>query len=306
MDLRQLEYVIAVVDEGGFTRAARSVHVSQPALSQAVRSLERELGVELFNRSGRTVALTSAGEALLGPARQALRDARSAREAIDEVKGLTAGRLDLVCLATLAVDPVAGLVGAFRRRHPGVRVRIEEPGDAGAALTAVRDGSAEIAITDLGGDLRGLVSTEMATQELVALLPADLVPADRVRELLDLETLAGLPLVAPPPGTSVRLLLEETFAGIGRSADVVVETTHREMLGPLVRSGAGVVVMPRGADAEAIAADASVRMFDLLPPIRRRVGLVRRDAPSSPAGSAFLDVVGATIPAMSAAEQPAG
>ena len=69
MDLRQLEYVIAVVDEGGFTRAARSVHVSQPALSQAVRSLERELGVELFNRSGRTVALTSAGEALLGPAR---------------------------------------------------------------------------------------------------------------------------------------------------------------------------------------------------------------------------------------------
>lgn len=295
MDLRQLEYVIAVVDEGGFTRAARSVHVSQPALSQAVRSLERELGVELFNRSGRTVALTSAGEALLGPARQALRDARSAREAIDEVKGLTAGRLDLVCLATLAVDPVAGLVGAFRRRHPGVRVRIEEPGDAGAALTAVRDGSAEIAVTDLGDDLSGLLSIEMSTQEMVVLVPDSLMDglssAATTSGSIDLAALADLPIVAPPPGTSVRRLLDETLAGIGRYPDVVVETAHRETIGPLVRAGAGAAVLPAGMEPAAIGVDGSVRVLALDPPIRRRVGAVHRDAALSPAARSFLEVL---------------
>ena len=295
MDLRQLEYVIAVVDEGGFTRAARSVHVSQPALSQAVRSLERELGVELFNRSGRTVALTSAGEALLGPARQALRDARSAREAIDEVKGLTADRLDLVCLATLAVDPVAGLVGAFRRRHPGVRVRIEEPGDAGAALTAVRDGSAEIAVTDLGDDLSGLLSIEMSTQEMVVLVPDSLMDglssAATTSGSIDLAALADLPIVAPPPGTSVRRLLDETLAGIGRYPDVVVETAHRETIGPLVRAGAGAAVLPAGMEPAAIGVDGSVRVLALDPPIRRRVGAVHRDAALSPAARSVLEVL---------------
>jgi len=297
MDLRQLEYVIAVVDEGGFTHAARAVHVSQPALSQAVRSLERELGVELFHRSGRTVALTSAGEALLGPARQAIRDARSAREAVDAVRGVTAGRLDLVCLATLAVDPVSDLVGEFRRRHPGVRVSVAEPGDAIAVLDAVRSATAEIAVTDIGGDLRGLESVEMATQELVVVVPSGSFPAaERVLDKLELPALAELPLVATPAGTSVRRLLDETFAGINRMPDVVVETAHREMLGPLVRAGAGAAMMPRGPDVDAIASDGTVRVLDLDPPILRRVGVVHRAAELSPAGRSFLDLVRESTP----------
>src|SRR5687768_1707185 len=105
MDLRQLGYVVAVADEGGFTKAAERVGISQPSLSYAVKALENELGAVLFDRLGRTVRLTSAGEALLGPARQALRDAEVARAAVDAVRGLEAGWLDLVCLPTLAVDP---------------------------------------------------------------------------------------------------------------------------------------------------------------------------------------------------------
>src|SRR5690242_11627317 len=100
MDLRQLSYVLAVVDNGGFTAAADAMHVTQPALSQAVATLERELGVPLFHRTGRTVTLSSAGEALVGPARQALRDAATARSAVEAVIGLDAGRLDVVCLPT--------------------------------------------------------------------------------------------------------------------------------------------------------------------------------------------------------------
>src|SRR5215471_18302290 len=122
MEVRQLEYVVGVVDEGGFTRAAETLHVTQPALSDGIRRLEAELGVDLFHRVGRRAVLSAAGEAFVGPARQALRDARSAREAAAAVRGLTAGRLEIATLPTLAVDPLAGWVGTFREAYPGVDV----------------------------------------------------------------------------------------------------------------------------------------------------------------------------------------
>ena len=82
MDLRQAAYVVAVVDEGSFTAAAASIPVSQPALSQAIAALERELGAPLFHRIGRRVVLTPAGEAFVGPARQMLRQAEVARSVV--------------------------------------------------------------------------------------------------------------------------------------------------------------------------------------------------------------------------------
>src|SRR4051794_35284136 len=113
MDIRQLEYVVAVVDEGSFTLAAKSLHVSQPALSQAISSLEADVGTTLFDRLGRTVRLTAAGEALLAPARQVLHDIEIARASVDDSVSLQRGHLHLVVLPTLAVDPVARLVGEF-------------------------------------------------------------------------------------------------------------------------------------------------------------------------------------------------
>src|SRR3954468_15845387 len=105
MDTRRLTMFLAVVDEGTFTKAAGTVYVSQSALSQAIHELEREVGVGLFHRVGRRVVLTAAGEALVEPARQALRDLANARAAVAAVSGLEEGRLDLVALPTLAVTP---------------------------------------------------------------------------------------------------------------------------------------------------------------------------------------------------------
>src|SRR5215475_9500598 len=110
MDLRQLGYVLAVVDEGGFTRGAAAAHVSQPSLSQAVRALERELGVELFHRAGRRVHLTAAGTVFVDAARAVVRDMATLNAAVDAVRGVVSGTLDLVALPTLAVDPLAALI----------------------------------------------------------------------------------------------------------------------------------------------------------------------------------------------------
>src|SRR4051812_50094563 len=121
MELRQLEYVVAVVDHGTFTRAAAAVHVAQPSLSQGIRALEAELGVELFHRVGRRALLAPAGAAFVGPARQTLRDAAIARGAADAGRGLRAGRPDIAPLPTPPRAPPAPGGGALPTPPPPVR-----------------------------------------------------------------------------------------------------------------------------------------------------------------------------------------
>ena len=134
MERRQLRYFVSVVDNGGFGRAADALGVAQPTLSQAIATLERDTGVQLFHRLGRGVQLSSAGEALLGPARRILRDFSTAEDSVAQVRGLQAGSLDVAALPTL-VHPLADMIGVFRVRHPQVVVRSPEL-DAGASVEA--------------------------------------------------------------------------------------------------------------------------------------------------------------------------
>ena len=156
MDLRQLEYAVAVADHGGFTSAAGALHLSQPSLSHGVRQLEAELGVELFQRLGRTVRPTAAGERVVDAARRVLREAAEVVAVAASVSALVAGTLEVVTLPTLAADPVGRLVGAFRRSHPGVVVRIEEADRAAEAEAWLRAGRVELAFTEVTTGGRGL------------------------------------------------------------------------------------------------------------------------------------------------------
>ena len=103
MDVRQLTYFLAVVDHGGFTRAAEQLLIAQPSLSQTIKGLERELGVPLFHRIGRRVVLSEAGEELVGPARVVVRDLEAARSAVDDLRGVRSGRLDVVAMPSPGV-----------------------------------------------------------------------------------------------------------------------------------------------------------------------------------------------------------
>src|SRR6266550_3701037 len=98
MDMRQVEYVLAVVERGSFTKAAASMQVSQPSLSDGIRRLESELDVRLFHRLGRRVELTDAGRAFVGPARQLMRDRDAVLESVATIRDLEAGTLDFVAL----------------------------------------------------------------------------------------------------------------------------------------------------------------------------------------------------------------
>ena len=286
MQLPQLEYVVSVVDHGSFTAAAEAVGVSQPSLSQGVRALEAELGVELFHRAGRRVRLSAAGQAFVGPARRALRDAATARAAVAEVVGLAAGRLDVVCLPSFAADPVAVLVGLFRRAHPAVTVRIAEPEDPAALVDMVRGGESELGFADLPLD-DDLVTVPLEAHDYVAIVPppAD-IAASPGEAPLSLRALAAEPLITTPPGTATRRLVDEALAGVGVTPMIAVETDHREAIAPLVVAGAGLALLPRRLGESARALGAVVR--EITPRIAREVGIVHRTGPLSPAARAFL------------------
>jgi DNA-binding transcriptional LysR family regulator len=291
MDVRQLRYVLAVVDHGTFTAAARACGLSQPSLSQAVRSLEAELGAELFRRGARSVTLTSAGEALVGPARQAVRDLATAEAAVAEVVGVRSGRLDLVCLPTLAASPAAALIGRFRRAAPEVTVRLHETDVEGDVVGHVLDGASEVALAELpvAADLmtHELVTHELDPQDYVVVLPPDADDGPLPRRRMPLTSLAGLPIITTPPGTSTRRQIDGAFAAVGLEPHVVVETDHREAIGPLVIAGAGVSLLPRAAAQAAEQLGAIIR--EVRPPLVRRIGLVTRPGPVSPAARLVAD-----------------
>jgi DNA-binding transcriptional LysR family regulator len=290
MDERRLQYFLAVVDEGAVTRAANRLRIAQPSLSQALRTLESELGAQLFDRVGRGIRLTAAGRQLVGPARQVLRAMDEARDAVARVSELRAGTLELASLPTLAVDPMAALIGRFRERYPGVRVQVREAETLQGVLAMVGEGASELGATHLPlWRSERLGAHPLGEQELLFILP----PGSAGGQPLGAEELAEIPLVVSPPGTSTRVLLDQALGEVGVTPRIAVETTAREAIVPLVLAGAGAALLPAPLAREAARRGAVVRGGR--PAITRRIGLVYRDAPLSAAAQAFLESADARL-----------
>ncbi len=283
MDFRRLEIFLAVVEERGFTAAADRLGISQPAVSQAVRELEAELGTDLFHRLGRSVRLTPAGEALLGPARQTRRDIGIARAAVEEVAGLRGGRLDIACLPTLAVAPLASLVGAFRAKHAGVAIVLADPTDTATLLQMVESGRSEIGLAE-EAHRDGLTTVPIGTQDFLVVLP----PGSRHPDPFPLADLAGLALVAPPAGSSTRALLDQTLEAAAQPPRIAVEAAQREALLPLIAAGSGAGLLPRPL------AEIGLRIgcvaVEPVPPVSRSIALVHRTGPLTPAARHFVEL----------------
>jgi DNA-binding transcriptional LysR family regulator len=283
MDLRRLRLFLAVADHGGFTRAAQAVFVSQPALSLAVKELEAELGAELFYRLGRRVSLTPAGAALVGPARQALRDVETARTAVSTVVGLGAGSLDVCCLPTLAADPMAGLLGRFSHAYPDVRIELAASDDPADLADLLRSGHSELGLTEAAMVPGDLEHEALLDQTLLVVLPPG---TKHNRQRLSLDRLGDVPWITTPKGTSTRRMLDEAFASLGARPRISVVTAQREAILPLVLAGAGAALLPESIARTAHRLDAVVCLPH--PTIQRRVVLSHRSGPLTPAAAAFV------------------
>lgn len=286
MDERRLRYFLAITESESVTRAAGRLHIAQPSLSQALRSLEQELGVELFDRTGGRMRLSDAGAALFGPAQRLLQAAEEARAAIAGVAELTTGSVHVATLSTLAATPIAGLVGRFRAAHPGVRISIIEPGSADGVASLVQSGACELGAAHLTQASAGLVVRELGLQELLLVLPPG--TASNPGRALSRAELSRLQFIVSPQGTSTRTLLEQALGAIGVAPEISVETAARESVIPLVLAGAGAALLPDTQAEEAARRGAVVR--SLAPAITRPIGLIHRDRPLPAAAAAFLEL----------------
>src|SRR5690242_6602147 len=138
MELRQLEYFVAVAEEANFTRAAERVHVAQPAISAQIQRLERELGERLLDRTRRTVRLTAAGEAALPHARAALAAVADIQVAIDELTDLVRGTVTIGTVTSHSVD-IPTLLADFHAEHPQVEITLSTD-NSDALIENVRTG----------------------------------------------------------------------------------------------------------------------------------------------------------------------
>lgn len=286
MERKQLEYFLAIASHGSFSSAASSLRIAQPTLSYAIRGLEQEVGAALFRRMGRGVRLTPAGEALVGPARQVLQDFTRVLTAAQQVTGLISGRLDIVAVTTLAVDPLTAFVGAFRKRYPGVEFSVSDPENAAAVVDVVRRGQCEVGLTEHDVSAAGLEMLDLPEQEVLAVLPPS---TTTTADPLPLAELAKLDVITTPRGTTTRNVLDSVLAMTGTLPRIAVETAHRAAIVPLVLAGAGAALLPRRLARDAAALGATVVRLD--PPVTRRGALVWSADNVSPAAQAFVQLV---------------
>jgi DNA-binding transcriptional LysR family regulator len=249
MELRHLEYFLAVADELNFTRAARRLHVVQSGVSATVRQLERDLGSPLFERDAKRVALTDAGEALLPQAREVLAAAQAARDAVDQVRGGLRGTITVGTMTSVAVLDLPALFGRFHADHPAVAIRLQVAPSGSAGLAReVLDGELDLAFVALPGRApAGISLRHLASVPLVALLPAGHPLADR--EEVALADLVGDPFIDSPVGYGNRSIVDQAMAAAGLARQVAIEVADVSTAAAYVRHGLGVALMPDFATA---------------------------------------------------------
>ncbi|MFJ3877234.1 LysR family transcriptional regulator [Streptomyces sp. NPDC090077] len=301
MELSQLRYLVAVVDEGGFTRAAERLHVSQPGVSAQVRQLERELGQRLLDRSGRRVTPTEAGAAVLVHARAALAAVEGVRRTADEFSGLLRGRVALglvpgAASAAVGAFDVVGLLGDFHDAYPRVEISLAED-TSERMLAALRRGELDVVVAGLAGEPpQGITARVVLDEPLVAVVrAADPLVRAAVDGRLPLAELRGRALIALPRGTGLRGVLERACAEAGFGPRVDFEAAAPAVLARLAGRGLGVAVVPEGAES---AAGPGVRALRITgPELRGRVALAwRTEGPSGTAAAHLLTRLRAALP----------
>ncbi|MFE9534742.1 LysR family transcriptional regulator [Streptomyces sp. NPDC006691] len=285
MDVRQLEYFLAIVDHGGFGRAASALYLSQPSLSQAVRALERDLGSSLFHRIGRRAVLTEAGTALIEPARAAVRSLETARARVAAVHELRDGRLDIAAMPSQAVEPLTTMIRGFSARYPGVSVSIRAAFTSRDVIDMVRTGAAELGLLATSGPLptKEVISQAAGEQRFVLIAPPN-GPFSRGSSV-QCEELAGQRLIVGQRGTGMRAYVDG-LRERGIVFTIAAETEHRVAILPLVLAGVGLAVVTESWRTMAERAGALV--LDIEPKSTLRIALVGRRAERSPAADAFL------------------
>jgi DNA-binding transcriptional LysR family regulator len=290
MDLRQLEYVVAVAETLSFTRAAERCNVVQSALSHQVGRLEAELGTRLFERSSRTVCITQSGELLVDYARRILMTVGEARAELDAIAGLKRGRLAVGATQTAGrVLEVVTLYAAYHRQFPDVEL-CAHTGPASELVSEVRSGGLDIALIAegyTGADLEWLTLIE--NEPLVAVVGHEHPLAHRKRVRL-VELAAAGELIEFRNDTGLRRMVDDAFAAVGAQRHAVLQLGRISDMVRFASHGLGAAIVPRTFAREPPAGAGPYATLRLAEPLHLSIGAAHRTRPV-PALRAFLQML---------------
>jgi DNA-binding transcriptional LysR family regulator len=268
MELRHLDTLLAIADQGSFTAAADALSTVPSNVSEQVRQLEEELGADLLVRGRRGATPTECGVVVLERARRIRRELEAMQADLSMLQGLRTGHASLGIVGTASRWMIPALVADLRAEAPGVQLRINE----GA--------SERLASEVLGGELAQAIVTEpmtsprLAVEHLLDETLLGLVPAGAPSlgsEPVPLSRLAQLPIILPPVGNPLRREVDEAAAGAGLTLSVPVEVEGIRLIADMVAAGGGASVLPETAIPPELGGVRRVALRDVPP---RRLGLI--------------------------------
>ncbi|MFG2848127.1 LysR family transcriptional regulator [Kitasatospora sp. NPDC048296] len=283
--LRQLEYLVTVVDTGSFTRAAEQLHVTQPALSHQMRALESTVGGPLLERLPRSVRLTPMGRAVLPHARAALAEAERLRTVARRTAGLEEGELEVAAIYSVSLGVLPPVLRAWRRRHPGVRIRLREYPHADRLQAAMTAGRADLAIGPTPAAWEGPIR-ELGTEEFAIVLPADDPLAERPTDAVALTELADRAWVHYAPDNGLADLLDHVCAQVGFQPQAAIRAEQTSAAPLFAAAGLGPALVP----ANIVPSHFDGVLLRPDPPIRRTLTAYTRTRPD-PLTVAFADLL---------------
>ena len=285
MDTQALTAFLAVAESGSFSTAAERLFITQPAVSKRIAQLEQQLGTRLFDRVGRRIRLTEAGEALLPRARQVLLDLEDMGRAISNLTGTVSGTLRIGTSHHIGLHRLPPVLRRFSREYPDVKLDIHFI-DSEEAWEAVLHGDLEMGVVTLPPQPDPRLHSQAVWQDPLVFMAAPEHPLARL-DRVTLETLTGYSAILPSPVTFTRRIVESLFEEQALTLNISMSTNYLETIHMMVSIGLGWSVLP-----ETMLDDSVVRLnVDTALPVRR-LGVVTHPGRSrSNAAGAFLDIL---------------
>jgi DNA-binding transcriptional LysR family regulator len=272
MELRQLEYFVAVAEEENFTRAAKKVRVAQPGISAQIQQLEHELGQRLFDRSRRRVRLTDVGAAVLPYAQAALEAVQGARMVVSDLVGLVRGHVSVGMITSCSSVDLPEMLTGFCRDYPAIELTLSEA-HSDVLVEELVAGRLDLALIGLAGaPPSGIELLVIADEALVAAVSRHDPLTEKTN--ITLQALKERPLISLPPGTGIRSALDQGCVKAGFRPRIRFEASSLTMLAQLARLGLGVAILP-----ESVARNQGEELHALAisrPQLRSKLGLAWR------------------------------
>ena len=289
MLLEHLRFFNAVAENGGFTRAAEQLLLTQPAVSCQILNLEEELGQKLFERQGKKVQLTEAGEILFDQSRKIFQQLREVESILNDLKSLETGRLNLGTVDVISIYVLPMIFHDFHQRYPKVEISIEVD-NSSTICSGVANGELDLGFVTMPVENRNLISVPIYT-DVMQVIANSRHPFTN-RELVTLEDLTRTNLIVYKRGSVTRRIIEQVFENNGFELSPAMEIDRPEAMKKLVEIGLGVSIIPEMSIKRELEEGTLVtlQMGDIR--FERHLGLVYRKGQFfSPSINAFLEIL---------------